>query len=189
MFVFVWVLSRFFIFVPAQIDKLSDYLNDPVKSLWLVKDLPLKIRSRLLEGRRYLAFLAREVDRLASMGLAIYTPHPNEGKEMVSCRPKITRRSQRPWPLLPWSWPCGCPFKSFYFFLKIFMWKCLALSKTKFPTWFRSFTYYRLYKSCVYWKREKTNFLARAGFCQARAVSTKLSTQKLAVFLFSTVGL
>ncbi|XP_033644822.1 general transcription factor 3C polypeptide 1-like isoform X1 [Asterias rubens] len=66
-----------------MIDKLSDYLNDPVKSLWLVKDLPLKIRSRLLEGRRYLAFLAREVDRLASMGLAIYTPHPNEGKEML----------------------------------------------------------------------------------------------------------
>ncbi|XP_061684650.1 general transcription factor 3C polypeptide 1 [Syngnathoides biaculeatus] len=57
-----------------QIDGLEEYLNDPVKQHYLIRQLPLAIRKKLFYKRKYVFVFFENLQRLVCMGLLQFAP-------------------------------------------------------------------------------------------------------------------
>ncbi|XP_061626547.1 general transcription factor 3C polypeptide 1 isoform X1 [Phyllopteryx taeniolatus] len=57
-----------------QVDGLEEYLNDPVKQHYLIRQLPLGIRKKLFYKRKYVFVFFENLQRLVCMGLLQFAP-------------------------------------------------------------------------------------------------------------------
>ena len=69
--------------VTLQVEGVDEYLNHPVRRHYLIRSLPSRIRSKLLDKRKYIFSIYEIATRLAYVGVVQFGPQKLKEKDQV----------------------------------------------------------------------------------------------------------